>query len=159
MKRIVADPPRCLACRTCEFACALAHADSDDLVQAITVQGAKSRIYVESVGDLAVPLQCQHCEGSPCLTVCPKEALTKSSDSDPVLVDEKKCIGCSFCVEACPFGMIVLDDGPAAEGSKNGKVVIKCDLCLDRQAQGLEPACVSACPTCALALEEVDGNA
>ena len=57
MKRIVADPAKCLACRTCEIACALAHADTDDLVRAIFQQGAKPRIYIEAAGGFAVPLQ------------------------------------------------------------------------------------------------------
>ena len=151
MKRIVADPTKCMACRACEFACALAHADSDDLAEAIFEQGVQPRIYIEPAGGLAVPLQCRHCEDAPCVQVCPTGALSRPGETGPVLAQEEKCIGCEFCVQACPFGVIRL--------ASKGKVVIKCDLCIRRQAEGLQPACVAACPVGALALEEVAENA
>lgn len=158
MKRIVADPAKCLACKACEVACALAHADTDDLVQAIA-GGAKPRIYVEFAGGFAVPLQCRHCEDAPCLAVCPSGAIRRLSDSAPVLVDADKCIGCSYCVEACPFGVVQVVPRPSSDGSVGGKAVIKCDLCVKRQAQGLDPACASSCPVEALAFEDVDSGA
>jgi carbon-monoxide dehydrogenase iron sulfur subunit len=151
VKRIVADPRKCLACRSCELACALAHAQSEDLVQAIFAQGARPRIYIESAGGMAVPLQCRHCEDAPCVRVCPTGALARPGETGPVLNHQEKCIGCEFCVQACPFGVIRLAPG--------GKVVIKCDLCVRRLAEGLEPACVAACPVAALSLEDVDQNA
>jgi carbon-monoxide dehydrogenase iron sulfur subunit len=151
VKRIVADPRKCLACRACEFACALAHAQSEDLLEAIFVEGAKPRIYIESAGGLSVPLQCRHCEDAPCVRVCPSGALSRPSEAGPVLADQEKCIGCAFCVQACPFGVVSL--------GAQGKVVIKCDLCIRRQAAGLQPACVAACPVGALSLEEVAENA
>ena len=151
MKRLVADPLRCLACRACEVACALAHADSDDLAQAIFERGAKPRIYLESAQGLAVPLQCRHCEDAPCVRVCPSGALARPEDAGPVLADQEKCIGCEFCVQACPFGVVRLDP--------EGTVIIKCDLCVKRQAEGLQPACVTACPVAALSLEEAEENA
>lgn len=159
MKRIVADPTKCMACRGCELACALAHAGTDDLVVAIYEHGAKPRVYIEKAGNLAVPLQCRHCEDAPCVTVCPTGAVSRTSDSEPVLVDEKKCIGCGFCVEVCPFGVILVM--PREEGGTpgGGKAAIKCDLCRDRQAEGLDPACVAACPVAALLFEEVDAGA
>lgn len=151
MKRIVADPTKCMACRACEFACALAHADSDELAEAIFEQGAQPRIYIELAGRLAVPLQCRHCEDAPCVRVCPTGALSRPGETGPVLAHEEKCIGCEFCVQACPFGVIRL--------TSKGKVVIKCDLCITRQAEGLQPACVAACPVGALSLQEVAENA
>jgi carbon-monoxide dehydrogenase iron sulfur subunit len=147
VKRIVADPGRCLACRACELACAMAHAQSDDLVQAIFAEGAKPRIYIESAAGLTVPLQCRHCEDAPCVRVCPTGALSRPGETGPVLAHQEKCIGCEFCVQACPFGVIRLTPG--------GSVVIKCDLCIRRQAEGLQPACVAACPVGALALQDV----
>lgn len=151
MKRIVADPNRCLACRACELACALAHAETDDLVEALFEQGEKPRIYIEGAGELAVPLQCRHCEDAPCVRVCPSGALSRPNDAEPVVVRQEKCIGCEYCVEACPFGVIQV--------SADKRVVIKCDLCAKRQAEGLEPACVNACPVGALAFEEADRGA
>ena len=151
VKRIIADPVKCMACRACEFACALAHVDTDDLVEAIFGQGATPRIYIESAGGLAVPLQCRHCEDAPCVQVCPSGALSRPGETGPVLADQEKCIGCAFCVQVCPFGVIRL--------ALEGKAVIKCDLCVTRQAEGLQPACVLACPVGALSLEEVEDNA
>jgi len=159
VKRIVADPRKCVACRACEIACALAHADTDDLVEAIFKRGAKPRIYIESAGMLSVPLQCRHCEDAPCVRVCPTGALWRPSEDEPVVVDQEKCIGCAFCVEVCPFGVVRLARCRGAGVISDAKAVIKCDLCVERQAEGLQPACVSACPVGALALEEVDDNA
>ena len=156
MKRIIADPVKCMACRACEFACALAHAETDDLVEAIFQQGAKPRVYVESAGGFAVPLQCRHCEDAPCVLVCPSGALWRPSDTGPVEVDQAKCLGCAFCVQACPFGIIRLAACAASDGSKGRTAVIKCDLCAERQSEGLQPACVVSCPVGALAFEEVD---
>jgi carbon-monoxide dehydrogenase iron sulfur subunit len=142
---------RCLACRGCEIACALAHAETEDLVEAIFKGGVKPRIYIESAEGLAVPLQCRHCEEAPCVRVCPTGALARPSEAEPVLVEQEKCIGCGFCVQACPFGVVRL--------ASDERVIIKCDLCVKRQVEGLEPACVAACPVAALSLEELDENA
>jgi len=159
VKRIVADPTKCLACRACEIACALSHAGTDDLVEAIYQRGARPRIYIESAGEFAVPLQCRHCDDAPCVAVCPSGAVSRTSQSEPVLVDQRKCIGCAFCVEACPFGVILVVPRDAPGASGGGKAVIKCDLCVDRQAEGLDPACVASCPVAALLFEEVDSGA
>jgi carbon-monoxide dehydrogenase iron sulfur subunit len=159
VKRIVADPAKCMACRGCELACALAHAGTSDLVEAIYGRGAKPRIYIESAAGLAVPLQCRHCEEAPCVRVCPSGALTRASEATPVLVVHQKCIGCGFCVESCPFGVIRLARS-AEPGISDGRMaVIKCDLCAKRLADGLQPACVASCPVGALLFEEVDDNA
>jgi anaerobic carbon-monoxide dehydrogenase iron sulfur subunit len=151
VKRIVVEPSRCLACRTCEFACAMAHAENQDLVQAVMAGGAQPRIYLEAAGSLAVPLQCRHCEQAPCVQACPTGALFRADRQAPVLVDQGKCIGCEFCVQVCPFGVIRL--------SRDGKAIIKCDLCDSRLTQGLEPACVASCPVRALAFEEIQEDA
>ena len=159
MKRIIADETKCMACRACELACALAHADTDDLLQAVLEQGARPRIYIEASGGLAVPLQCRHCDDAPCVTVCPSGALSRPNESEPVRVEQSRCIGCAYCVEACPFGVIVLGRRPPTEVAEGRKVVIKCDLCAGRTAEGLEPACVASCPVGALSFEEVDAGA
>jgi len=153
VKRIVADAVKCMACRGCEIACALAHVETDDLVEAIA-RGARPRIYIESASGLAVPLQCRHCEDAPCAAVCPSGALTRPNEAEPVRVDQGKCIGCGFCVQACPFGVIVLGRFPAPGEAEDRKAVIKCDLCVARRAVGLQPACVASCPVGALWLED-----
>lgn len=156
MKRIVADSSKCMACRACEFACALAHADTDDLLEALFERRAKPRIYIEAAEGLAVPLQCRHCDDAPCVTVCPSGALARESEAEPVLADQRKCIGCAYCVQACPFGVVVLAQCSGGDVPEGGKVVIKCDLCAKRLAEGLQPACVSSCPVGALMFQDVD---
>ena len=151
VKRIVADPQKCLACRTCELACALAHAESEDLVKAVVAAGARPRVYIEAAGQLAVPLQCRHCDDAPCVQVCPSGALSGSTPSRPCWSTRSKCIGCEFCVQVCPFGVIRL--------AADRKAIIKCDLCAARLAAGLEPACVASCPVRASAFEEIEEDA
>ncbi len=139
-KIIVIDSKRCLSCRSCELACAVAHSESKDLVKSIKEKTApQKRVTVESVGSLAVPLQCRHCEDAPCITVCPTRAIDRTNLDSPVLVDSARCIGCKWCIIVCPFGVIKTD--------KKGKAIIKCDLCIERLNKNLAPACVEACPT------------
>jgi len=145
---VTIDPSLCLGCRTCELQCALAHSEGGDLMSVIR-SGEKPghRVSVESHEGLPVPLHCQHCEEPACVLACPTGAIGRLADGAPVLVDDARCIGCKMCVQACPFGVITVNT--------NGKGVLKCDLCIERLAKGLEPACVASCPTKALALREV----
>jgi len=148
-RMIVCRIERCMGCRSCEIACALAHAASDNLYDAILEQPQpQRRVRVEPAGAGACPMQCQHCEDAPCLEACPSGALRRATENGPVLVDAERCIGCKFCVMACPFGAI--------EMSRDGRAVVKCDLCIKRTQAGEEPACVSACPTRALAFVDID---
>ena len=146
---VTVDPSLCVGCRSCEIQCAVAHSKSKDL-QAVIRSGEKPgrRINVEAYGRHAVPVHCQHCEEPACVLACPTGALARLADGKPVLLDRERCIGCKMCVQACPFGVITL--------SPDGKGVLKCDLCIERLAQGLEPACVAACPTKALRLTEAE---
>lgn len=137
---IFIDMERCQGCKSCEIACAVEHSKSKSLFQAVLEEPRpQTRVQVEPVGQLSAPLQCRHCEDAPCVTVCPTKALEKQGVEGPVLVREELCIGCKWCILVCPFGVIGL--------SREGKVIIKCDLCFGRE-DGL--ACVEACPTKAL---------
>jgi carbon-monoxide dehydrogenase iron sulfur subunit len=144
-KAITVDVEKCLACKSCEIACAVAHSQSGLLEEAVAEQPRpQRRVTVQAVGECAVPLQCRHCDDAPCIAVCPTGAINRQETDGPVLIDQDKCIGCKYCVVVCPFGVI--------ESSSEGKVVIKCDLCIERTRAGREPACVEACPTKALRL-------
>lgn len=85
-----------------------------------------------------VPKICNHCENPPCVQVCPVGATYKSRDG-VVLVDEKYCIGCRYCIQACPYGARFLH--PVT------RTASKCTLCYHRITKGQKPACVEACPT------------
>ena len=137
------DISRCTGCKTCEIECAIAHSVSLTLEGVIRDgEGVQKRIHVEKAGDLNVPLQCRHCEDAPCVAVCPTKAMHRFGQGFPVLLEEEKCIGCRACLVVCPFGVITM--------SVTDKVVAKCDLCVRRQAQGLQPACAAGCPTKAI---------
>ncbi|MHC4714026.1 MAG: 4Fe-4S dicluster domain-containing protein [Planctomycetota bacterium] len=143
------DITRCLACHSCEMACAVAHSVSKVLEDAILEEPRPApRVTVEGVGDACVPLQCRHCEDAPCVAICPTNALEKIGPNLPVIVRQERCIGCKFCLVVCPFGVIAL--------SGDGKVALKCDLCVERLAEDEDPACVSACPTGALRFADVE---
>ncbi len=138
------DPTRCVGCRSCEIACAVEHSQSKSLFIAIKeYPRPRARIRVVYLWDLGLPspLNCRHCEQAPCIEVCPTRALERDQD-DAVVLNPLKCIGCLTCGVACPFGVPELD--------VFNKIMVKCDLCPDRRAGGLPPACVEACPTGAL---------
>ena len=148
-KIIVCRIERCMACHSCEIACAVAHSASKDLQEALQEEPRpRRRVTVESAGEHGLPLQCRHCENAPCVMVCPTEAIHRETDTSPVLIKGERCIGCKLCMVVCPFGVI--------ETAPGGKAVIKCDLCAERMAAGEEPACVVACPTYALQFVDVE---
>jgi len=142
MKRIVADPAKCLACKACELACAVAHAEADDIVGAAAEPRARPRIVLRQDRGVVIPSQCRHCENAPCIAACPEGAIARDGDDAPVIICNEKCKGIGACATACPFDAIKLV--PIEEA----RAAIKCDLCV-----GLDgPACVEACPTSALSL-------
>lgn len=85
-----------------------------------------------------VPKMCAHCEHSPCEQVCPVGATFKTPDG-VVLIDENYCIGCAYCIQACPYGCRYFDHEKGMAG--------KCSLCYHRITRGLQPACAEVCPT------------
>jgi Fe-S-cluster-containing dehydrogenase component len=85
-----------------------------------------------------VPKLCNHCVNSPCVQVCPVGATFESPDG-VVLVDKAYCLGCRYCVQACPYGCRFIDE--------RTMTVDKCDLCYHRITRGLTTACCEACPT------------
>ena len=97
-----------------------------------------------------VPKLCNHCENPPCVQVCPVGATFTTRDG-VVLVDEKYCIGCRYCIQACPYG--------ARWFHPTKRVAAKCTLCYHRIVKGLVPACVEACPTGARIFGEVEQRA
>jgi len=92
-------------------------------------------------------LQCMHCEHPACVEACLVGALEKTPDG-PVTYDDRKCIGCRYCMVVCPFGI------PNFEWDDPLPWIRKCTFCADRQGAGLKPACVTTCPTGALKFGE-----
>jgi carbon-monoxide dehydrogenase iron sulfur subunit len=138
---------KCVACDSCEMACAIEHSSSKTLFGAITEDPApRQRVRVENAGTYSYASRCQHCEEAACITACPTGAMARDTRRGAVVSDPDKCIGCWMCVMICPFGGVSAD--PVA------KKALKCDLCPDRTTVGLAPACVASCPTKALIFAE-----
>jgi formate dehydrogenase iron-sulfur subunit len=133
MKVIFMDLNRCIYCRSCEVACEREH------------NGRSFMSVVLFNNKRPVPMNCRHCEKSPCVAVCPTKALNKL-ENGPVIIETMKCIGCRLCAIVCPFGILEFDT--------LSKVMRKCDLCAHRLSQGKAPACVTTCPARALTYDE-----
>lgn len=140
---------KCVACKSCEIACVVEHSPGKSLFSALSVEPRpRQRVRVENAGAHSYPSRCQHCEDAACIGACPTGAMARDARTGAVVSDANKCIGCWMCVLVCPFGGVTADP--------IGKKAIKCDRCPDRAAVGLDPACVSACPTKALIFAEPD---
>lgn len=135
---MLVDYSKCTGCRICEGACSIRH------VQSANPQKARIHIVkLESEDDVvSVPTKCMHCEDAPCMAICPIEAISTHSETGARQIAADKCIGCSACVYACPFGAIVLD-------REEGNSVV-CDLC-----DG-DPLCAKLCPFDALQYVRAD---
>jgi Fe-S-cluster-containing dehydrogenase component len=90
-----------------------------------------------------VPFVCMHCDDPTCAEVCPADAIKKTEDGVVQSSLKPRCIACSNCVLACPFGIPKVMLGP--------EQMMKCDMCYDRTSQGLRPMCATVCPSQALA--------
>jgi molybdopterin-containing oxidoreductase family iron-sulfur binding subunit len=118
----------------------------------------QSEFTEESLKEKPVLLLCNHCENPPCTRVCPVKATWKREDGI-VMMDFHRCIGCRFCMSACPYGSrsfnwrdprpYIKETNPDFPTRTKG-VVEKCDFCEERLREGLPPACVEACTEKAL---------
>ncbi len=141
-KSILVDTTRCIGCGACVSACketnGLPPAPGDNLIN-LTLSD-KTLNVVESHGAVFIRRFCMHCQDPTCASVCPVGAFQKTA-SGPVIYKEERCIGCRYCMMACPFGI------PRYEWEKIwAPRVKKCTMCAPRQAKGLQPACTEACP-------------
>lgn len=156
---IYADSNKCLGCKNCELACAVAHADCELETAVARRLELKPRISVVQVDETAVPIQCRHCEDAPCVHACPVGALCQ--EDGLVKLNRENCVGCKICAMVCPFGSIVMTTETAVkpDGKKTNKArALKCDLCFSRNGEISEEncACIQACPTRALSLVDYE---
>ena len=130
------DTFRCVGCHACTTACKIEHGTPPgpmwmEVIEVEKKVGEEWKMFWK-------PMACFHCGEPDCLPVCPTKAISKRDEDGIVLVSKDLCIGCMECYRACPFG--------APQLAHDGKME-KCDLCLHRVTQGLEPACVVNCPS------------
>ncbi len=109
-------------------------------------------------------LLCNHCDNPPCVSVCPTQATWKRATDGVVMMDWHRCIGCRYCMAACPYGSRSFnwrDPRPAIKEittdfpTRTRGVVEKCNFCEERLAKGQPPACVKACPVNAMIFGDV----
>jgi formate dehydrogenase iron-sulfur subunit len=149
-KGILYDSTLCIGCKACEQACAERNKlPYDNKIAAEQVQSAHKFTVVMSKDDKFMRRLCMHCDDPTCASVCPVAALRKTKEG-PVIYDEVRCMGCRYCMAACPFGV------PKYEWSKALPAVRKCDMCADRVKAGKMTACAEACPTGATTFGERD---
>lgn len=151
---ILYDATRCACCQGCEFACAEANnlpeptdvATVEEKRKTSTQQRTVVNIYETTKDAMPAKIQCMHCNQPACTAACLTEAMHKTKEG-PVIWREEKCMGCRYCMIACPF------DVPKFEYYSTNPKIQKCNMCYDRIKEGNMPACVENCPAEALLFE------
>ena len=140
---ILTDTTKCIGCNECVRACKAANGLAADVPRRwsigdglsadnwCAVENGPKRSYVRK--------QCRHCVEPACVASCPVGALQKT-ELGPIVYDGSKCMGCRYCMMACPFGI------PRYGWNQAAPYVRKCTMCYDRLLAGRQPACTSACP-------------
>lgn len=163
--RIFPDVEACIDCGGCVVACKrtwdiepdeqrisiATMLEGEEAAAGLNANSARALREGKNPGETSIPMQCYHCENAPCVSVCPTDSLLKT-DGDFVEVRDSLCIGCQYCLSACPFGAPQFpksDDG-AAKLFGTGGTMDKCTMCEERQEVGKGPACAEECSTDAI---------
>lgn len=152
---ILTDTTKCIGCSACVLACQKENHLQNDIPRRWDSDDGLSAANWTSVIDVPdnkyVRKQCRHCLEPACVSACPVGAMHKT-DLGPVIYDSSKCIGCRYCMMACPFGI------PRYEWSSVVPYIRKCVLCYDTRLKfGRQPACTEVCPTKATIFGDRDG--
>lgn len=154
---VLVDTTVCIGCRKCEWACKGAHGfeqgnfedyDNNEIMDNLRRPSSNGLTVVNKYQNdgkpITVKLQCMHCERPACVSACIVGAISKLENSS-VIWDTDKCIGCRYCMVACPFQIPAFEYFKALDPK-----IVKCDFCFERTAAGKLPACVEICPVEAL---------
>jgi len=154
---MVIDLKKCIGCYACQISCKAEHATPPGVLYARVVKQETGEY--PNVRRTSLPLLCMHCARPACLEVCPTGATSQRPDGI-VEIDSNRCVGCRYCMMACPYtaryfhakvrgyfpgqGLTPYEEW----GYRNhpSGVVEKCNFCLHRVERGLEPSCVASCP-------------
>jgi len=137
-RALLIDVTRCIGCRACAQACKDSHAFPGD-AEETDLSATAYTVLLDKGDDRYVRQLCMHCNDPSCASACPVGAFRKTA-LGPVTYDAGKCLGCRYCMVACPFGV------PRYEWTKAVPAVRKCDLCIERLEKGQPTACTEACP-------------
>lgn len=133
---MVMDLRKCIGCQACTVACSMENqipvGDFRTIVSQYDVLDTASG----AVESFTLPRMCNHCDNPPCVPVCPVQATYQQKDGK-VLIDAEKCVGCGYCVQACPYDARYIN--PVTNTAD------KCTFCTHRVEAGLLPACVETC--------------
>ena len=165
---MVMDLRRCIGCRACTVACKSENNVSLGRFRAVIQE--KTFGSFPNTKKMFLPLMCNHCAGNkkdgvpPCVKACPEfpgdRAKFKTADGKTIryrkgatykrpdgmiLIDKEKCIGCGKCIDACPYGVRSFDPFVKAGGDPTKQAADKCDMCVHRVDNGVEPSCVNTC--------------
>lgn len=163
--RIFPDVEACIDCGGCVVACkrtwdippneqrisVATMMEGQEAAEGLNANSAKALKQGKNPGETSIPMQCYHCENAPCVSVCPTDSLIKK-DNGFVTVREDLCIGCQYCLSACPFGAPQFPDSDKGEAQLfgTGGTMDKCTMCEERQDVGKGPACAEECATDAI---------
>jgi formate dehydrogenase iron-sulfur subunit len=146
---VLVDETRCVGCRKCEVACAESHGLPKPILDGETVfekprSPTESQLtvvnrYKTMTDEFFAKKQCMHCAQPACVAACLTKAMHKTKEG-AVVWDESKCMGCRYCMLACPFDILKFEYHKAIPR------IQKCNLCWDRIRAGKQPACVEICP-------------
>jgi Fe-S-cluster-containing dehydrogenase component len=141
----VIDNRRCIGCHACSVACKVEHEVPLGVARTWVKYIEKGR-FPETRRTFQVT-RCNHCDDAPCIEICPTTSLFRRPDGI-VDFDPRRCIGCKGCMQACPYDALYID--PATE------TAAKCNYCPHKIEVGLEPPCVTVCPTQAIVAGDLD---
>jgi formate dehydrogenase iron-sulfur subunit len=163
--RIFPDVEACIDCGGCVVSCKrtwevprdaqrisiATMLEGQEAAEGFNARSGAAMAQGENPGETAVPMQCYHCADAPCVSVCPTDSLIKK-DNGFVRVRDSLCIGCQYCLSACPFGapQFPESDEGTAQVVGNGGKMDKCTMCEERQDVGKGPACAEECATDAI---------
>lgn len=144
---MVYDSNKCIGCQSCALACRAENKVPDGVSRLqVWLEGPKGKFPKLSMDFHRQ--SCVMCENSPCVHVCPTGA-SYTNEEGVNMVNDKKCVGCKYCITACPYQARFINPSTGAAD--------KCNFCYEtRTKQGMQPACVSICPTGALAFGDLN---